>query len=229
MPLRSLIRIPLLTILMLPAQSHAELRDGNYFQAISANDPIAKELWYSVGAKKYVIGVTSAMRGIDYPYVADKSITFYGARVDANAQPMPEAIATIPPGATRLLLRFTKLSSPDDRGLRYRVDSFKDDSRTFPFGSFHFINTSTQHVKINLAGTAAVLAPGGVSNILSEPPERGDVSIQISVASNETDNSAPMYTNGWSHRSDLRTLVLLTEQANGCIKPLRYRQTEPSN
>ena len=229
MPRRSLILISLLAILILPAQSHAELRDGNYFQAISANDPVAKKLWYRVGSKKHTIAATSAMRSIDYAYVAGKSIIFYGDRIDANAQPIPDAIATIPQGATRLLLRFHKLPEPDDRGLRYHVDSFKDDSKTFPFGSFHFINTSTQHVKINLAGTTAVLAPGGLSNIVSEPPERGDVSIQISVASNEAETSAPMYTNGWGHRSDLRTLVLLTEQANGRIKPLRYRQTEPSN
>ncbi len=223
MPLRSLIRISLLAILMLPAQSHAELRDGNYFQAISANDPIAKKLWYRVGSKKHAIAATSAMRSIDYAYVAGKSIVFYGDRIDANAQPIPDAIATIPQGATRLLLRFHKLPEPDDRGLRYHVDSFKDDTKTFPFSSFQFVNACAKDVAVDIGGKAFHLKQGEMTNIAMQPPEKGDVSIVITAV-----QSKSRYTNGWGHHSNLRTLVFIVDGPNGRIKPLRYRQTEPT-
>jgi hypothetical protein len=224
MYLRSLIRIPLLAILMLPAQSHAELRDGTYFQAISANDPIAKKLWYRVGSKKHAIAATSAMRSIDYPYAEGASIIFYGDRVDANAQPIPEAIATIPSGATRLLLRFTKLATPDKRGLSYRVHTFKDDTKTFPFSSFQFVNACAKDVAVDIGGKAFHLKQDAMKNIAMQPPEKGDVSIEITAI-----QSKSRYTNGWGHHSNLRTLVFIVDGPNGRIKPLRYRQTAPSN
>lgn len=211
-----------LALLLLPLCAHAELQDGRYFQAIAADTPNIRTLWYQLGNEKQAITATYTLRSSDYAYADGEAIIFYGERVDANGQPIPEAIATIPSGATRLLLRFTKLPTPDEHGLSYSVATFKDDSKTFPFGSFHFVNATSKDVNIHLGEKPFQLKRGAAKNIAMQPPEKGDVSIEITTIGSDS-----RYTNGWGHRSDLRTLVIIVDRENGRIKPLRYRQTEP--
>ena len=209
-------------LLLLPLCALAELKNGHYFQAISADKSTIRTLWYQLGNEKQTISATYTLRSVDYEYAKGETITFYGERVDANGQPLPEAIATIPAGATRLLLRFTKLPTPDEYGLSYNIAVFEDDSKTFPFGSFHFVNATSKDVNINLGEKPFQLKRGAAKNIAMQPPEKGDVSIEITAMGSDS-----RYTNGWGHHANLRTLVFIVDAPNGRIKPLRYRQTEP--
>jgi hypothetical protein len=102
----------------------------------------------------------------------------------------------------------------------------KDDSNNFKFGSFRFINTSQKEIAVELAEERFLVDSGGSNTIEVDPPERGDLSIRI-AAKDEDGEWTSNYTNGWGHRSNLRTLVFLLDGANGRIKPLRFRQTEP--
>ena len=102
----------------------------------------------------------------------------------------------------------------------------RDDSDNFKFGSFRFINTSQKEIAIKLAEEQFLVDSSGLNTIEIEPPERGDLSIRIAVKDEDgVWNSC--YTNGWGHRSNLRTLVFLVEEPDGRIKPMRFRQTEP--
>lgn len=212
-----------LALLLLPLCTQAGLKEGRYFQAIAADTPNIRTLWYQLGNEKQAITATYTLRSSDYAYADGEAITFYGERVDANGQPIAEAIATIPEGATRLLLRFTKLPDRDQHGLSYRIAVFKDDSKTFPFGSFHFVNATAKDVNIHLGEIPFQLKQGAAKNIAMQPPEKGDVSIEITAI-----EAKSQYTNGWGHHTNLRTLVFIVDGPNGRIKPLRYRQTEPT-
>ena len=103
----------------------------------------------------------------------------------------------------------------------------RDDSDNFKFGSFRFINTSQKEIAIKLAEEQFLVDSSGSKTIEIEPPERGDVLIQHIAAKDEDGVWNSCYTNGWGHRSNLRTLVFLVEGLDGRIKPMRFRQTEP--
>ena len=162
---RSFNYISFLALVILPLCAHAELEAGRYFQAITADKSNIHTLWYQLGNEKQAINATYTLRSRDYAYPKGETIIFYGERVDANDQPIPEAIATIPAGATRLLLRFTKLATPDKRGLSYRVHAFKDDTKTFPFGTFQFVNACAKDVDVDIGGKAFHLKQGAMKNI----------------------------------------------------------------
>ena len=207
-------------------QADAGLKSGQYFQAIATNQVIKNELWNLVDGKKQEIYATRILRSTDYAYDFAPTITFFGDRIDDDGNPIPEAIVNVPDGATRLLLLFAKLTAPNERGLSYRVIAMRDDSDNFKFGSFRFINTSQKEIAIKLAEERFLVDSSGSNTIEIEPPERGDLSIRIAVKDEDgVWNSC--YTNGWGHRSNLRTLVFLVEEPDGRIKTMRFRQTEP--
>jgi hypothetical protein len=217
----------LLLFIALPLSATAQLDSGYRFQAIATDVVITNSLWNLAGEKKQEIYATKMIRSLDYQYNPGPTITFYGDRVDVEGQPIPEAIVNVPEGATRLLLLFTKLEEPDERGLTYRVFAMKDDVNSFAFGSFRFVNTSQRTIAIDLEGEQFVLKQGATRTLKVEPPELGDLSIRIAAPDAHGDWK-PNYTNGWSHRSNLRTLVFITDSLKGRVKPLRYRQTEPT-
>ena len=209
-------------------QANAGLKPGYYFQAIATNQTIKNDLWNFTNDNKQSIYATKTLRSTDYAYDIAPTITFFGDRIDDEGNPIPEAIVNVPVEATRLLLLFTKLTTPDKRGLTYRVIAMKDDSNNFRFGSFRFVNTSQKEIAIELAEERFLVDSSGSKTIEVDPPERGDLSIRI-AAKNEDGEWTSNYTNGWGHRSNLRTLVFLLDGANGRIKPLRFRQTEPKD
>ena len=213
-------------VTLLPIQAIAGLKGGYHFQAIATNQVIKNGLWNLVNGDRQEIYATRMLRSTDYAYDIATTITFFGDRIDDEGNPIPEAIANVPDGATRLLLLFTKLTTPDKRGLSYRVIAMKDDSNDFKFGSFRFINTSQKEIAIELAEERFYVDSNGSKTIEVDPPERGDLSIRI-AAKDEDGEWTSNYTNGWGHRSNLRTLVFLLDGANERIKPLRFRQTEP--
>ena len=217
-----------LFLFLLPLCGHAELKTGRYFQAIAGDKAIVHTLWYQSGAKKQTIVATTAIRSGDYAYDAGEMITLYGDRIDEEGKPIPEAIAPVPEGASRLLLLFTQLPEPNEQGLTYRVYVIEDDIQKFSFGSFHFINASTKDSGINLGGEKFLLKKGASKNIKVKPPEQGDVLINI-VAHNPEDLTwSPFYSNGWGHRDNLRTLVFIIDNPQGGVTTLRYRQFEPT-
>ena len=215
-------------IVLLPIQAIAGLKGGYHFQAIATNQVIKNGLWNLVDGDRQEIYATRMLRSTDYAYDIAPTITFFGNRIDDEGNPIPEAIVDVPVEATRLLLLFTKLTTPDKRGLTYRVIAMKDDSNNFRFGSFRFVNTSQKEIAIELAEERFLVDSSGSKTIEVDPPERGDLSIRI-AAKNEDGEWTSNYTNGWGHRSNLRTLVFLLDGANGRIKPLRFRQTEPKD
>jgi hypothetical protein len=229
MPKRLLIRIILLTFLLQPLYTNAQLKEGHYFQVIAGDEAIEQHtLWYKQGAKKQSFSATLTMRSRDYEYDAGETIVFFGVRIDADGQPIPEAIATVPSEASRLLLRFTKLTTPDDRGLTYNVYVIADDAQRFPFGSFHFINDSTKDAVVNLGDAKFLLEAGAIKNIKVDPNEQGGILINM-VAHNPEDMAwSPFYSNRWGHRDNLRTLVFIIDNPQGGVTTLRYRQFEPT-
>mgnify|MGYP007043471330 CR=1 FL=1 len=228
MPTKLLTKTALLFLFLLPLCGHAELKTGRYFQAIAGDKTIVRTLWYQLGSEQQTIVATTAMRSGDYAYDAGETITFYGDRIDAEGNPIPEAIAPIPEGASRLLLLFTQLAAPNEQGLTYRVYVIEDDIQKFSFGSFHFINASTKDAGIKLGGEKFLLKKGAAKNVKVKPPEQGDVLINI-VAHNPKDLTwSPFYSNGWGHRDNLRTLVFIIDNPQGGVTTLRYRQFEPT-
>lgn len=227
MPSKPLTRILPLILLILPICGHAQLKDGRYFQVIASEQSINRTLWYQSGTKQQTITATRTARSGDYAYNAGKVITFFGDRIDTEGNPIPEAIAPVPEGASRLLLRFTLLPAPDKSGLSYSVVAIKDDTKNFPFGSFRFINASSTDVDVNLGDTKFLSKPGDSKNVRVEI-EKSDVPIDITPIHTESKNSKYKYSNRWGHRANQRTLVFLVDAPNGRIKPLRYRQTEPT-
>lgn len=223
MLLRSLI---LILAVWIPLSLHAELKSGRYFQAITTDSAITNTLWYMDGEEKQSIHVTKLLRSAEYGYQEGPSITFYGKRLNADGEPLPEAIAKIPEDASRLLLIFSPVREQNAQGLSYNVHVLRDDLDRFAFGSFQFINVSNKKVAIDLQGNRFMLERGAFKVLKVKPPELGDLSIRI--AAQDVDGAwHPNYTNGWSHRSDLRTLAFIIDGANDRVKTLRYRQTEP--
>ena len=215
-------------IVLLPIQAIAGLKGGYHFQAIATNQTIKNDLWNFADGNKQSIYATKTLRSTDYAYDIAPTIAFFGDRIDDEGNPIPEAIVNVPDGATRLLLLFTKLTTPDKRGLSYRVIAIKDDSNNFKFGAFRFINTSQKEIAVELGEERFLVDSSGSKTVVVDPPERGDLSIRI-AAKDEDGEWTSNYTNGWGHRSNLRTLVFLLDGANGRIKPLRFRQTEPKD
>jgi len=206
----------------------AKLKAGRYFQAIAEDKAIIRTLWYQSGLNQQTIVATKTMRSVDYAYDAGENIIFYGERIDQDENPIPEAIVPIPEGASRLLLLFSELSAPNEKGLTYRVYTIKDDINNFSFGSFHFINASTKDAGVNIDGNKFLLKQGAKRNVKVEPPKRGDVFINI-VAQNPEDLTwSPSYSNGWGHRDNLRTLVFIIDNQLDGLSTLRYRQFEPT-
>ena len=214
-------------VTLLPIQAIASLQEGHYFQAIATNQVIKNELWNLVDGNKQEIYATKMLRSTDYAYDIAPSITFFADRIDSEGNPIPEAIAKIPDGATRLLLLFTKLKTVDENGLTYQVTVIKDDVYQFKFGSFRFINTTKKDVAILLEEERFLLEPSGMKTLEVQPPELGDLPVRIAVK-DFNGEWCSNYSNGWGHRSNLRTLVFLVEGSNGRVNPLRFRQTEPN-
>lgn len=228
MPSNLVAKFASLILFFIPLYADAELKAGRYFQAIAGDKAIVRTLWYQSGQKQQTIVATTTMRSVDYAYDAGENIIFYGKRVDAEGTPIPEAIVPIPEGASRLLLLFSELSIPNEQGLTYRVYVIEDDTYKFSFGSFNFINASRKDAAINLGGNKFLLKKGATKNVGVEPPEQGDVLINI-VAQNPEDLTwSPSYSNGWGHRDNLRTLVFIIDNQQGGVSTLRYRQFEPA-
>ena len=206
----------------------AKLKAGRYFQAIAEDKAIIRTLWYQSGLNQQTIVATKTMRSVDYAYDAGENIIFYGERIDQDENPIPEAIVPIPEGASRLLLLFSELSAPNEKGLTYRVYAIKDDINNFSFGSFHFINASTKDAGVNIDGNKFLLKQGATRNVKVEPPKRGDVFINIVVQNPEDLTWSPSYSNGWGHRDNLRTLVFIIDNQLDGLSTLRYRQFEPT-
>lgn len=223
MLLRSLIFI---LAVWMPLSLSAELKNGRYFQAITTDSAITNTLWYMDGEEQQSIHVTKLLRSAEYGYQEAPFITFYGKRLNAEGEPLPEAIAKIPEGASRLLLIFSPVREQNAQGLSYNVHVLRDDLDRFAFGSFQFINVSNKKVAIDLQGNRFMLERGAFKVLKMKPPERGDLSIRIAA---QGDDGAwqSNYINGWSHRSDLRTLAFIIDGPNDRVKTLRYRQTEP--
>lgn len=229
MSFESLSKAALIALILLPLTGQAQLKSGHYFQAIAGDQAIIRTLWYPLGSEKQTIVATTAMRSRDYAYDKGEHITFYGDRRDAEGVPIPEAIVKIPEGASRLLFIFSKLSEPNEFGLTYQVHAIEDDTQQFPFGSFQFINASTKDAGVDIGGNKFLLKKGASKNVKVKPPEQGDIWINV-VAHNPEDMTwSPFYSNGWSHRDNLRTLVFIIDNPRGGVTTLRYRQSEPGN
>lgn len=212
--------------LSLPLIASANLANGRYFQAISTAGSIKNDLWYQSASRQTPIYVSQTVRSTDYSYDEGSSITFYGDRINDKGEPVAEAIAQIPSDASRLLLIFSPLVETNEQGFNYNVYALRDDTNQFAFGSFQFINASSQTVAIDLQGNQFILKRGSSNNLAVEPPERGDLSIKVAVE-NKFGQWRSNYTNGWSHRSNLRTIAFIVDGRNDRVKILRYRQTEP--
>ena len=102
-PISFLLRI---CLFLLPIGANAELKDGRYFQAIASGGSIVDSLWFRAGGERHPLFVSEIFRSGDYPYDSAEAIVFYGDRVDEAGNPLAEAVAAVPPGATRLLLLF---------------------------------------------------------------------------------------------------------------------------
>ena len=213
-------------ILGMPISAVAALKSGCYFQAITTDSAIRDSIWYSADNQRVPLYATKMLRSIEYGYDEGSNITFYGNRITAEGEPIPEAIAHIPEGASRLLLIFTRLAKTTEEGLNYRVFTLKDDITQFAFGSFQFINASVKTIAVDLEGNQFILNQAASKVLEVTPPEQGDLSIRI-AAKDENGGWLPNYTNGWSHSSNIRTLAFIVDAPNGRIKTLRYRQTEP--
>lgn len=224
---RYLILLIAFSMLSLTHSSFAELTGGHHFQAIASNEAITHTLWYYNGEKKTTIVASQIMRSEDYAYTPAPYITFYGERVDSEGSPIPEAIAKVPEGASRLLLFFNTLKEPDENGLNYSIIVLEDDLKKFPFGSFYFINACQQDTAIKISGEQFLLSKGGTEIIEIKPQEK-DLGIDIATRLPESDGWTKAYSNRWGHRANLRTLVILVNTPQGRIRALRYRQTEPT-
>ena len=223
---RYLILLVAFSILYLTRPSFAGLTSGHQFQAIASNEAITHTLWYNNGEKKTTIVASQIMRSGDYAYMPAPYITFYGDRVDVEGNPIPDAIAKVPDGATRLLLFFSTLKEPDENGLNYSIFVLEDNLKNFPFGSFYFINACQQDAMIKISDEQFPLGKGG-TKIIGIAPEEKDLGIKIVTRLTESDGWTKAYSNRWGHRANLRTLVVLVNTSQGHIKALRYRQFEP--
>ena len=221
-----LISLTFVLAVWLPLSLNAQLKNGRYFQAITTDSAITDTLWYMDGEEQQYLHVTKLLRSPEYSYPEGSSIIFYGKRLNAEGEPLPEAIANIPEGATRLLLIFSPVREQNTQGLSYKAHVLRDDLDRFAFGSFQFINVSNKKVAIDLEGKRFMLERGAFKVLQVKPPKLGDLSIKIAAQGNDG-NWNPNYTNGWSHRSDLRTLAFIVDGSNDRVKTLRYRQTEP--
>ena len=226
-PVSILLRI---CIFLLPLAAGARLKDGRYFQAIASGGAIVDSLWYRAGGERQTLFVSEIFRSGDYTYDSAEAIVFYGDRVDEAGNPLAEAVAAVPPGATRLLLLFNKLPTPDARGRSYAVVVLKDDVREFAFGSFQFINASDRNLAIDIGGNRFLLGQSERQTIpVATSKNGGGVHLQI-VAQDMGREWKTCYSNSWGHRSDMRTLAFIINSTakEGGIKILRYRQSEPS-
>ncbi len=196
-----------------------------YFQTIAGNQAIKNSLWYLSEGTKKTISASRVIRSPDYKYDPQPVLYFYGDRIDEEGKPIVEAVVMVPNDASRLLLLFNKLPKHNEQGHTYKVVAIKDDYEGFEFGSFKFINASNKELAINISGEQLLINQSVTKVVKVDPPEKGDVSIQI-FARDDKGAWKSNYANGWGHREDLRTLVFILNGTNGRIKALRYRQTQ---
>ncbi len=208
--------------------SHA-LESGRYFQAITTQGVIGKNLWYELDGEKVEIYANNTLRSLDYEYELVPNIVFYGDRVNSEGEPIPEAVASLPYSiedlatkADRLLLIFHKLDNSGQRGPSYQILVMEDQLDSFPLGSFKFVNFTDAQIAVILGNENFLLKTRDQKIIAVSPPEKGDLTIQL-AANKEDGEWERFYSNGWGHSADLRTIVFLTKLGN-TIKPLRYRQ-----
>lgn len=201
-------------------------KKGNYFQVITTLEPIKGELWHnSILNERIPIVATSHQRSVAQKYAESATIPFYGNRVDEEDQPIPDAIAQVPPNSSRLLLLFQKNKDPQPNGLLYKVISIKDDLESFPTGTFQFYNFSSSELGIYIDNKNKLLAPKKQTNIPVSPPKIGDIWVKM-VVIKEKKPIQMVYSNGWYHRENLRTLVfIIQDPKTGRIKPIRIKQT----
>ena len=219
--------LSLIIILFVPIAGFGEATQGNYFQVIATNADINKNIWYVFQNEKVELVASKVIRSKDYRYDLGERIAFYGDRLDTEGAPIPEAIAMLPEGASRLLFLFKKLPETDKNGLNYHVFVLNDDTLVFPFGSFKFINMSALDTAIKLGDEKFSLNIGESRCIAIKPPEVGDIRIGILAKDPRELAWTPRYSNGWGHRSNLRTLVFIVDAMNGGLNALRYREFEP--
>lgn len=207
---------------------HAQLKSGRHFQAIAMNEAIVNSLWYYSKGNKETLSVSQILRSQDYAYDAASTISFYGERIDEEGNPIPEAIAQIPPEASRLLLLFIKRKEPDLQGLTYRIVTLPDSTEDFEFGSFKFINATNGTLAIAIGEEKFLLNKSEIKVI--PIAASGNESLYLRVMrQEENDTWRACYSNSWGHRSDMRTLVFMVNNEDGEINTLRYRQFEPRN
>lgn len=216
-------------ILFIPVVGFGEANKGNYFQVIATNADINKTIWYNFQNEKIELVASKVIRSKDYRYDLGERIAFYGDRLDTEGAPIPEAIAMVPEGASRLLLLFKKLPKTDKNGLNYQVFVLNDDTLVFPFGSFKFINMSSLDTAIKLGDEGFSLNVGESRCIAVKPLEVGDIRIRILAKDPREAAWTPSYSNGWGHRTNLRTLVFIVDAMNGGLMALRYREFEPKD
>jgi hypothetical protein len=207
---------------------HAQLKSGRYFQAIATGEAIVNSLWYYANGTPQTLSVSEISRSRDYAYDSAAQIAFYGDRVDEEGQPIPEAIAQIPPETSRLLLVFIKLKEPTPQGYTFRVVALPDSSQDFNFGSFEFINATNQQLAIDIDGEKFLLNKSGIRVVSVTPPEQGSIYLQI-MRRESNDDWKSCYSNSWGHRADMRTLVFIINNEGGTINALRYRQFKQKN
>ena len=202
------------------------LGDGAVFQTITTDGTIKNTLWYNLDGQKQSVYANNILRSPDYAYEQRDSILFYGDRYDSEGNPIPEAIASLPlqENPKRLLLVFSKIEDIDRQGLSYHITVLPDDFDQFPMGSFKFINVSDSRIAVDLDGNQFVLNQRDSNTLNITANKKGAVSIK--VASQGIDGMwQTNYANGWSHRSDRRTLVFIVNKGSGNVRPIRFRQT----
>ena len=219
--------LSLAVILFIPISGFGEATQGNYFQVIATNADINKTIWYNFQNERVELVASKVIRSKDYRYDLGERIAFYGDRLDTEGAPIPEAIAMPPEGASRLLFLFRKLPEMDENGLNYQVFVLNDDTLVFPFGSFKFINMSSLDTAIKLGDEKFSLNVGESRCVVVAPPEVGDIRIRILAKDPRGVAWTPSYSNGWGHRTNLRTLVFIVDAMNGGLMALRYREFEP--
>lgn len=145
-------------------------------------------------------------RSVFYPYRGSAVVEFFRPTIGADGKPQRQVVATadLKPGGKWPLLIFLK--KPGE-GESYVVKVIPEDLRSFPAGSFRFLNFTHKPISAALAGESVKIQPL-TDRLMEKKPAPGRSTLLCQVLNETSGKWKVLYSNNWAYSPMARTLVI---------------------
>ncbi len=133
-------------------------------------------------------------------------VTLHGPAAGGVEHPV---VATLEVGAIREPLAVLAPAAEGDKGeaATYRSHVIDSDEKSFPIGSYRFVNLSPYPVRINFGDHSMEFAPA--TDKLFNPKVKAGELLSVSIDYQLKEDWLPVSSSRWAYRKDRRTLVCI--------------------